>query len=314
MASTVTAEVTGLGIAQDKDGRGMDALTHRRIIEGDWESEGIVHGLAVSANPGKGMSWHVPEGVAVTKRNDTDGMSVCYFPGGDVTGEPGGDEFRCDVIWLRQLDAAQGDASNRVEVGISTGPVGKDSTTPMERFMPEGAISLGFVYVGAGQTQAQDDDLVDGQDYALRRGLPQGLTNGSQEWLNQANARKVRKGESWVFSTATTRVRGGYRCVLVMIAVSVWADDCETKEWLGSGYVELLVDGSPAQTFRFTCSPYITETKTFFWTLDLGKGDHTIAARLWGSQTDVVSSVVTQYQAGYIPGQYMRLVDLGGIG
>lgn len=314
MASTYTAPVTGLGIAQDASGAGMDALTHRRIIEGDWEMAGIVHGLAVSANPGRGMSWHVPEGVAVTKRNDTDGMSVCYFPGGDVTGEPGGDEFRCDVIWLRQLDAAQGDASNRVEVGISTGPVGKDSTTPMERFMPEGAISLGFVHVGAGQTQALDDDLVDGQDYALRRGLPQGLSNGSQEWLNQANARKVRKGESWVFSTATTHVRGDYRCVLVMIAVSVWADDCETKEWLGSGYVELLVDGSPAQTFRFTCSPYITETKTFFWTLDLGKGDHTIAARLWGSQTDVVSSVVTQYQAGYIPGQYMRLVDLGGIG
>lgn len=314
MASTYTAPVTGLGIAQDASGAGMDALTHRRIIEGDWEMAGIVHGLAVSANPGKGMSWHVPEGVAVTKRNDTDGMSVCYFPGGDVTGEPGGDEFRCDVIWLRQLDAAQGDASNRVEVGISTGPVGKDSTTPMERFMPEGAISLGFVHVGAGQTQAQDDDLCDGQDYALRRGLPQGLTNGSQEWLNQANARKVRKGESWVFSTATTRVRGDYRCILVMIAVSVWADDCETKEWLGSGYVELLVDGSPAQTFRFTCSPYITETKTFFWTLDLGKGDHTIAARLWGSQTDVVSSVVTQYQAGYIPGQYMRVIDLGGVG
>ena len=67
MASTATAEVTGLGIAQDKDGRGMDALTHRRIIEGDWEHPGIVYGLAVTANPGKGMSWHVPEGVAVFK-------------------------------------------------------------------------------------------------------------------------------------------------------------------------------------------------------------------------------------------------------
>ena len=116
MASTVTAEVTGLGIAQDKDGRGMDALTHRRIIEGDWESEGIVTGLAATANPGKGMSWHIAEGVAVTKRSDADGMAVVYWPGGDVTGETGGDEARTDFLWIRQLDAAQGDSSNRVSL------------------------------------------------------------------------------------------------------------------------------------------------------------------------------------------------------
>ena len=97
-----------------------------------------------------------------------------------------------ELHWLRQLDAAQGDASNRVEVGISTGPAGKDWT--IEDIIPDGAISLGVVYVGAGQTQALDDDLCDGQDYAQRRGLPQGLAHGSQEWLNQTNARKVRKG------------------------------------------------------------------------------------------------------------------------
>ena len=314
MASTITAEVTGLGIAQDKDGRGMDALTHRRIIEGDWECEGIVRGLEATANPGKGMSWHIAEGVAVTKRSDADGMATVYWPGCDVTGEAGGDEARTDFLWIRQLDAAQGDASNRVEVGISTGPDGTGAIDDISKYMPVGATCLGIVYVGEGQTQATDDDFTDGQQYAARRGVSSGLARGSHEWLNTTNRRKVRNGESWTFSTASVSVATQTRCVLVMMAVSVWADDCETKDWMGSGYVELLLDGVVQQCFKFSCTPYVTETKTFFWTLDLAKGDHTVAARLWGSGTDLVSSVVTQYEAGSIPGQYMRVIDLGGVG
>ena len=314
MASTVTAEVTGLGIAQDKDGRGMDALTHRRIIEGDWESEGIVTGLAATANTGKGMSWHIAEGVAVTKRSDADGMAVVYWPGGDVTGETGGDEARTDFLWIRQLDAAQGDSSNRVEAGISTGPTGTGDVGDVSRYMPTGAVCLGIVYVGAGVTQSEDDYFSDGQDYAARRGVSQGLARGGHEWLNTTNRRKVRKGESWTFSTANVSVATQTSCVMVMMAVSVWADDCKTKDWMGSGYVELLLDGVVQQCFKFSCTPYVTETKTFFWTLDLAKGDHTVAARLWGSSSDLVSSVVTQYEAGSIPGQYMRVIDLGGVG
>lgn len=310
MASTATAEVTGLGIAQDKDGRGMDALTHRRIIGAMWESCGIVTGLDVTANPGKGMSWHVSEGVVVVSRGEADGKVEAYWPGGDVTGEPGGSGYRLDTIWIRQLDAAQGDASNRVEVGITPGTGATDKMGAEPGELPAGAEILTYVLISPGQAQSSDEDGCDGMRPAALRGVSQGVIGGT-EWLNTTNYRKVRKGESWTFATNTLTIGTRYRQVLVMLAVSVWAADCETVDWLGSGYVELLVDGRVEQCFKFTCTPYVTETKTFFWNLMLNKGTHTVSARLWGSGSDAVSSVVTQYEAGAIPGQYMRVIDLG---
>ena len=58
----------------------------------------------------------------------------------------------------------------------------------------------------------------------------------------------------------------------------------------------------------------VTETsQTFTLPITLNEGTHTVSARLWGSGSDVVSSVVTQYESGYIPGQKLFVVDVGRI-
>ena len=130
---------------------------------------------------------------------------------------------------------------------------------------------------------------------------------------NTSNARKVRKGESWTFGSVTFQVPEGARSYLVFAMVSVWAADCETYDWMGSGYVELLVDGAVASCFKFACYPAVTTSQTFTLPISLSEGTHTVSARLWGSGSDVVSSVVTQYESGYIPGQKLFVVDVGRI-
>lgn len=308
----ITTDRTALGIAQDVDGNGLDPLTHRKLIQAKWENPGIVWGLDVSASKTGGLKYDVSEGVAVVCRSEADGYAEAYFGGGTIELDPADASLgRLDVIWIRAHDASQGDVDNRIEVGCTAGT--PKSGAPDVPTLPTGAEIVRFVYVDAGQVAADDANLVDGQRVASLRNVSRG-DDGSGQWLNHSNGRKVNIGEAWTFATREVSVGTAYREYLALMAVSVWASDCQTKEWLGSGYVDLLVDGKVEQTFRFTCSPYVTETKGFFWTIGLRKGKHTIAARLWGSGTDVISSVTTQYQDGYFPGCYMRLIDLGANG
>lgn len=301
---------TAFGIAQDADGDGTSPLDLRKVIEGRWEEPGIMHGLDVTAT-GSGMTYKVSEGAAVLQRSSSDGMTEAYWPGGNVTADPGDPGLdRYDVVWIKANDAAQGDPSNRIEVGITKGTPASSSALVSPN-PPSGALVIARLLISAAKTQASSSDVVFDGYKARLRGVSQGDV-GTGEWLNKTNGKVVEYAEAWTFATRTVTVDTEKRTMLALMAVSVRATDCQTLDWMGSGYVDLVVDGRVLQTFRFVCFPQISTTHTFFWTFDLAEGTHTVAARLWSSRTDVTSKVVTQYMDSYHPGQYLRVIDLGG--
>lgn len=302
-----TSNVTALGIAQDKDGNGLDAATHRKIIQAKWTGTGVVSGL--DFEPAGGMRLRVKPGMAVLSRSDADGYVEAYWPGGEVTIDAADAKPRYDVVWMRANDAAQGDSDNRVEVGVTRGtPADKPTATDVGE-IPDGSVYLGGVWVDANSSQLASDCWDrESTHYALLTGTSSGVVGDVH---NTTNRRKVRMGESWTFGSVTFKAPEGGRDYMVTAMVSVWADDCKTYDWLGSGYVELLVDGAVWTCFKFACYPAVTTSQTFSMPVSLNEGTHTISARLWGSGSDVLSSVVTQYESGAIPGQRLTVVDVG---
>ncbi len=304
-----TSNVTALGIAQDKDGNGLDAATHRKIIQSKWTGTGVVSGL--DFKPVGGMRLRVNPGVAVLSRSEADGYVEAYWPGGEVTIDAPDAKDRYDVVWMRANDAAQGDSDNRVEVGVTKGTPADKPTVEDVGKIPDGSVYLGGVWVDANSSQLASDCWDrESTSYTVPSGTSSGTVGIAS---NTSNARKVRKGESWTFGSVTFQVPEGGRSYLAFAMVSVWATDCETYDWMGSGYVELLVDGTVNCCFKFACYPAVTTSQTFTLPIFLNEGTHTVSARLWGSGSDVVSSVVTQYESGYIPGQKLFVVDVGRI-
>lgn len=304
-----TSNVTALGIAQDKDGNGLDAATHRKIIQSRWTGTGVVSGLDLE--PAGGMRLRVKPGVAVLSRSEADGFVEAYWPGGEVTIDAADAKPRYDVVWMRANDAAQGDANNRVEVGVTKGTPTDKPTASDAGKIPDGSVYLGGVWVDANATQLSDDSW-DRESTSWTH--PYGTSSGVVGYAsNTTNRRKVRMGESWTFGSVTFQVPEGGRSYLAFAMVSVWADDCKTYDWMGSGYVEILVDGVVDSCYKFACYPAVTTSQTFTQFIVLNEGTHTVSARLWGSGSDVLSSVVTQYEAGAIPGQELFVVDAGAI-
>lgn len=304
-----TSNVTALGIAQDKDGNGLDAATHRKIIQSKWTGTGVVSGL--DFEPVGGMRLRVNPGVAVLSRSEADGYVEAYWPGGEVTIETPDAKDRYDVVWMRANDAAQGDSDNRVEVGVTKGtPADKPSAADAGK-IPDGSVYLGGVWVDANSSQLASDCWDrESTSWTVPYGTSSGIVGISN---NTTNRRKVRMGENWTFGSVTFQVPEGGRSYLAFAMVSVWADDCKTYDWMGSGYVEILVDGTVDCCFKFACYPAVTTSQTFTLPITLNEGTHTVSARLWGSGSDVLSSVVTQYESGAIPGQKLFVVDVGAI-
>ena len=304
-----TSNVTALGIAQDKAGNGLDAATHRKIIQAKWASTGVVSGLDLE--PAGGMRLKVKPGVAVLSRSDADGCVEAYWPGGEVAVEAADAKPRYDVVWMRANDASQGDPDNRVEVGVAKGTPTDNAGPADAGKVPDGALRLGGVFVDANSSQLASDCWDrNSTGYAVPSGTSSGVVGLAN---NTANYRKVANGESWTFGSVTFQVPEGGRSYVAFAMVSVWAADCKTYDWMGAGYVEILVDGAVNSCFKFACYPAVTTSQTFTLPITLNEGTHTVSARLWGSGTDVVSSVVTQYVSGSIPGQQLFVVDVGAI-
>lgn len=142
---------TALGVAPDSSGQGCDALTHRRVIAGQWASTGIVSGLDVSGR--QDLRYAVSPGVAVCSMGEADGMSIAYWDGG---GSPytenavtAGDSAypRIDAIYMVSYT---GQPDNGVHVKVAQGtPSASPSAPQVEagglvlayRMMPAGAMS-----------------------------------------------------------------------------------------------------------------------------------------------------------------------------
>ncbi|KAA8828322.1 hypothetical protein [Bifidobacterium tissieri] len=192
--------VTALGVAPDKNGNGVDPLTHRRIIMGRWAATGVIRGLDVSGR--SDLRYNVSEGNAVCSRADSgaDGYTEVWWPGGQSPAVPAGDPSnpRVDVVWVRANDPTQGDADNQVTVGVS---VGTPAASPQFPSTPDGAVWVGSRLVPAGMTSTQGAQSYAPQYYAI----PYGASLGRLGYAENNQTLEQAFDDTWyVQCTATT--------------------------------------------------------------------------------------------------------------
>lgn len=162
----------GLGIAPDSAGRGVDPLTHRRILASHWHNAGITQGLEVSGR--SDLRYNVSAGCAVVSRGGADGMVEVYFSGGQTPAVSAADPSnpRIDVVWIKANDPTQGDADNQVTVGVTQGT---PSPNPVDPKLPVGALRLMSMRLPAGATSTAGASKPHSKDFAIPYGAQLGL-------------------------------------------------------------------------------------------------------------------------------------------
>lgn len=260
---------TALGIAPDSTGAGVDPLTHRKIIQGRWQSTGVVSGLAVSQRAD--LAYDVAPGVAVLSRSEADGFVEAYWPGGRVQTKAGDPSSpRVDAVYLVARDASQGDADSRVAAGVAQG---QPSASPAPPALPAGALAVAWLRVEAGATATQGAASVQQADYAIPYGASMGLLG--EYWDKRSY---VGNPDPIDFFGMACRVSVPTdRLVRVSVAVNYSSSDV-TKPSEETYAVQ--VDGAdvPYQAARFS-SQQSWETHTFEAIVELARGDHQVRLR-----------------------------------
>lgn len=164
---------TALGVAPDSEGQGCDALTHRRVIAGQWASTGVLSGLEVSGR--QDLRYGVSPGLAVCSMGETDGMSIAWWDGGgspytENTVEAGDSAYpRIDAVYII---AYTGQPDNRVHVKVKQGT---PSASPVRPTVEAGGQVVGWRRMPAGATStaaAMDEGDI---DYAISYQSSMGL-------------------------------------------------------------------------------------------------------------------------------------------
>nr|WP_314785111.1 hypothetical protein [Olsenella uli] len=292
------------GIPQASDGTGTTASDMRQILGRLWESTGVVGGLAVTGTTSLG--YEVAPGVAICSRGAADGMSEAYFPGGstpavaaNAAGVP-----RIDVVWLAAHDSTQGDADNLVALGVAQGT---PSTSPVAPSIPTFATPLAYVTLPAGATTTANATVAD-VAYAVPYGASLGVlldrTDTSYKGIKQSHGAYTFASGAIMLSTDRT--------IDVDLTISVWAWEPATYAWMGSGYVDWLLDGEVQSAYRFVCTPETPVCLHFRDTRSVRAGSHTVSARLWPSGSAPASGLWLDYSKGSWPGQRLVVRD-GGV-
>lgn len=163
---------TALGIMQASDGAGLDPLTHRRIIMSRWANTGVITGLSVTGRTD--LRYNVSAGCAVVSRSDSDGYAEAYFEGGQTDAVSAGDASnpRVDIIWIKANDLQQGDADNRVHIGVTQGT---PSSNPVAPAAPAGCLVLMQMRMPAGATSTNSAVKNSSITFALPYGASFGI-------------------------------------------------------------------------------------------------------------------------------------------
>lgn len=271
---------TALGVMQDGDGNGVDPLTHRRIIMGRWENTGIVSGLSVSGT--SSLTYQVSAGNAVLSRGDSDGYTEAYWEGGTTDAVSAGDASRprVDLVWMRANDAQQGDADNRVHVGVTEGTA---SASPVAPGCPSGCVELAQMLVPAGATSTASATNNADQNYAV----PYGASLGQLAYYRDTTSGDI---------DSTSRVKTTRCSVSVTVptdrlvelrmtaSVACRGVDPQYCSW----YTSFSVDGSelPYSGGEFYLNCLTCEALQRSFTTELAAGTHSVAVlTAWVSGT-----------------------------
>lgn len=292
------------GIPQAADGTGTTAADMRQIIGAKWSSQGVVSGLDVTGTTA--LRYDVAPGVATCSRGEADGMTEAYFPGGrtPAVAANASSSPRVDVVWMVAHDSTQGDADNLVTLGVTQGT---PSASPVAPAFPTSATPLAYVTLPAGATTTANATVQD-VAYAIPYGASMGIlldrTDTSYKGIAQGSG-------AYTFASGTILLPTD-RMIDVELTTSVWAWGPTTHDWVGSGYVDWLLDGEVRRAYRFTCTPDSPVCSFFRDAVSVRAGSHVVSARLWPSATAPASGLWLDYQKGSWPGQRLVVRD-GGV-
>lgn len=294
---------TALGIANSKEGVGTTDVAMRQVLGAQWETAGVVTGLTVSGTTTLG--YRVSPGVAVCSRGSSDGKSLAWWEGGmtpAISANPS-PYPRLDTVYVYASDLTQGDTDNLVHVGVAQGTPAPTPTAPAA---PTYAVVLASMRLPGGSTTTLNASVVAPAPQAIPYGASLGILVDKADTSYMG----VYRGTPYTFASDTFTLPSR-RLVTVRLTTSLWAWHPQTIDWLGSGYVEWVLDGVVMRDFRMLLSPGSPVCASFTDTAPVEAGTHTITARLWGSGTEPISDIWLDYAAEAWPGQRLQVVDEG---
>ena len=257
---------TAFGVAQTSAGVGTTDTDMRKIIAAQWESTGVIDGLAVTGTTS--LYYRVAAGVAVCSKGASDGKTLAYFSGGNtstVSANSSGNP-RIDCIWITAHDATQGDSDNLVTLGVTQGT---PAATPAAPTIPTYATPLAQMLVPAGATTTANAHHAASVGYAIPYGASLGKL-GDTTWPNDADYSSSITIPAQTFYLPTER----------LVSVDVTLTCASTGAGDGSVYVRLYLDGTLRRTFEQRTIRGVANSSFArdLWTVPAG--NHTVYATI----------------------------------
>ena len=223
---------TALGVDVDKNGNGVDPLTHRQIIKRHWDNTGIMGGLTVSGR--SDLRYQVSAGTAVCSMGDADGYTEAYWPGGtteNTVGAGDGTYARIDVVYML---ANTGTPDNLVHVMVKQGT---PAASPVIPGLPAGGLALAMFLMPAGGGTTGAAARYGDVNYAIPYGV--GLDRIGYQENTSTLTQDWRPNLWWAQAACTTQYLPMDRSVTVRFVYRASSAD----EALSSFYARLKVDG-----------------------------------------------------------------------
>lgn len=257
---------TALGVAQDSSGVGTSDTDFRHILGAQWESTGVVDGLAVTG--GTTLSYAVASGVAVCSKGASDGKTLAWFAGGStptVAANSSGNP-RIDAIWITSHDLTQGDSDNLVTLGVTQGT---PAATPTAPTIPTYATLLAQMRMPAGATTTANAVQAASIGYAIPYGASLGIIHNSINTFDGL----ADTSATWYTEDSATLYLPTDRLLEFRYARCMSSNDASN---LGSIMVQFFQDGVAfVQSEMLATTKW--ETHEFSFVKTVSAGNHSIA-------------------------------------
>ena len=287
---------TAFGIQQTSAGVGTTAADMRHILAAQWESTGVVDGLAVTG--GTSLAYRVASGVCVCSRGASDGKVLAWWPGGATPAVSAANATypRIDAIWLCAHDASQGDADNLVTLGVTQGTPAAAPTAPT---IPTYATLLAQMVMPAGATTTANATQATSVGYAVPYGASLGILIDTTDTTNgDVSATSERTISSSTIHLPTDRL------VDIRFTITMYA-----PAGAASIYVRPYIDGVLVRSFEVALSgSSLAVSQCFEDTETLSAGNHTVTVKVISATT---STVHCYYSPSGWAGQRVQVVDAG---
>ena len=257
---------TAFGVAQTSAGVGTTDTDMRKIIAAQWESTGVIDGLAVTGTTS--LYYRVAAGVAVCSKGASDGKTLAYFAGGntDTVSANSSGNPRIDSVYIYSNDANQGDPDNLVHIGVMSGTAAAVPTAPT---IPTYATLLAQMLVPAGATTTANAHHAASVGYAIPYGASLGKL-GDTTWPQSAD----------YSSAITLPAQSFYLPTQRLISAEMTVTCASTGTGDGSVYVRLYLDGTLKRTFEQRTIRGVANSGFFRYVWTVPAGDHTVYATI----------------------------------